>query len=204
MNKKVLNIPRFILLICFHFLIISCYSNKIELSKNIDNNEVAKKAIFDFAKRNKLFKENLVFNVEIYNPLNKKILKTVSKNEKKWINEGVYGNMIVVNIFGDNYYKNKYSTLENLSNIKNPNQFVEIENKLFIWFDPKKGMDENTNEILKKYGVLTNGNKDSMNIRDDAKKGTDYYFCTNNLNKYKIINTNIATGYYKPPKLNCK
>lgn len=39
---------------------------------------------------------------------------------------------------------------------------------------------------------------------EKSKKVATYYFCKNNPENYKRVITNIATGWYEPPKLKCK
>ena len=185
------------------FITIICNSCKNESRITNNKNEAVKIAVKDFIKKNTLAKENTVFNVKIYDPLSKKKLVDISESEQRWINSGIYEDLIVVNIFGDDYYKNKYNTQSNLNEDIIPNQFIEINGKLFLWKD-KDETNKETTQILKKYGVLTNSNIIPVFFRDDAKKGTDYFFCKNNLRKYKGTNSNIATGYLKPPNIDCK
>lgn len=38
---------------------------------------------------------------------------------------------------------------------------------------------------------------------DDSKKAEDFYFCKENLKRFKKVRTSIATGYYDIPKVDC-
>ena len=70
----------------------------------------------------------------------------------------------------------------------------------------EKTIYEEMLSVLKKYNVLTDMIYDGMLPEysiNDAQKGASYYFCRNDLSKYKRVVTNIATGYYRPPKLKC-
>ncbi len=149
-------------------------------------------------------KKYSVFDIKVYNPLFKKKLITISENTKKWENDYSYDDLVVVNIFGSDF-KNRYTTDDITDrNSEIPSKYFVIKDKLFIWNDNNTSLNEKSIEVLKKYEVITDGERDSMNIIDDAKKGTDYYFCKKNLKKYKKITTNIATGYYEVPKINCE
>ena len=57
-------------------------------------------------------------------------------------------------------------------------------------------------DFSKSCKLYKNDSVFSVNF-NDSDKGADYYFCKNNLSKYKRVVTNIGLGYYKPPKLKC-
>ena len=183
---------------------ISCNSYKKQFSENGSENQAIKNAVLDFINTNKLAKKYSVFDVKVYNPLYKQKLITISENSKKWENECPYDDLIVVNILGSDF-KNRYLNNEIKNDNKEiPTMHLEMDNKLFIWNDKNVDLNEKTIHVLKKYGIITNDKLDSMNIIDDTKKGTDYYFCKKNLKIFKKMTTNIATGYYEIPKINCK
>src|SRR5690606_6633341 len=93
-----------------------------------------------------------------------------------------------------------------------PTNFVELNGKLFLWHDSLAPLSKEVIEIIHTYGIL-----DSISVKrdlgllpedfednrtistDDKLKGVDYYFCKDDISKYKKVKTNIATGYYTPP-----
>ena len=98
-----------------------------------------------------------------------------------------------------------------------PNNYLIIGDKVFLWRDDVKPLNVEILNLLEDYGLLNsiNSNYESeiilneeydeknLIIVDDKLKGFHYYFCKNNINKYRKVKTNIAVGYYAPPKINC-
>ncbi|MDR0231502.1 MAG: hypothetical protein LBI82_05220 [Dysgonamonadaceae bacterium] len=90
---------------------------------------------------------------------------------------------------------------------KLPSRYIEKDGKLFYWWDNDYPLTEEMLAILWKYDLLFDDTKGLVGFPqfsiDEKLKGVHYYFCRNNLSKFKRVVTNIAPGYYKPPKLNC-
>ena len=90
---------------------------------------------------------------------------------------------------------------------KYPSRFVEIRGKLFYWFDPDYPLTEEAIAVFKKFGVFPTYNEYKFEIpdisTDDRRKGATYFFCRNNLFKFKRVITNKGRGSYDPPKLDC-
>ena len=97
-----------------------------------------------------------------------------------------------------------------------PTKYKEINGKLFLWHDSLVPLSKKVIEIIHSYGVLDSTDvkmdlgmlpddfEDTRMVRmDDGLKGVDYYFCKDDISKYKKVKTSIATGYYTPPKLDC-
>jgi hypothetical protein len=89
-----------------------------------------------------------------------------------------------------------------------PSRFLEIESKLFYWWDDDYVLTDDAIEIFKKYGLIEIvENEENMGlpyIIDHSPEILDYYFCSNNLAEYKRVKPKYGIGYYKPPKLKCK
>lgn len=97
-----------------------------------------------------------------------------------------------------------------------PNRYIIKEKKLFLWKDNITPLSKEVLDVIHQYGIL-----DSIDVKrelgllpdnfedtrlittDDKLEGIDYYVCKRNISKYKSIKTNIAYGYYKPPRLKC-
>jgi hypothetical protein len=90
---------------------------------------------------------------------------------------------------------------------KLPSRHIEKDGKLFYWWDDDYPLTEEMLAILWKYDLLCDDTEGLTGIpdftTDDRLKGAHYYFCKNDLSKYKRVVTNIADGYYRPPKLKC-
>lgn len=87
-----------------------------------------------------------------------------------------------------------------------PTMLVEIDGKLFFWYDETKNVTESIISTLYKYNFV-----DTMivnayipdRIFDDSKKSIVYCFCRNNLSNYKKRKGNTLTKHYKQLKLEC-
>ncbi len=86
---------------------------------------------------------------------------------------------------------------------KLPSRYVIEDGKLFYWWDDQYPVTEEMLAILWKYNLLQKDLIIPEFSTDDSQKGADYYFCKNNLSKYKRVITSKGIGYYKPPKLKC-
>ena len=87
-----------------------------------------------------------------------------------------------------------------------PTGYIERSNMLFYWHDSEKDVTDDLIYTYKKYNLLdtmiVNVYMPVMTVSDD-KRGVDYYFCKNNLLKYRKVRTYKALGYYNPPNLYC-
>jgi hypothetical protein len=94
------------------------------------------------------------------------------------------------------------------SNRALPTGYLEKDGMLFYWHDSSKKPTDNQDLIstIKKYNILDTlivGVTIPESTISHGKKGNDYYFCKQNLLKYKKIRTNKAMGYYAPPRMKC-
>ena len=120
--------------------------------------------------------------------------------------EDVTNDVIGVNIYGTN---NKICVVTedsiNYSYHAFPSDFTEVDKNLYYWHDSTKTVTNEIISILNDYNLI---DTTILNVYIPAmeishNKGMDYYFCRNNLMKYKKIWTLSAMGYYDPPKLRC-
>ena len=83
------------------------------------------------------------------------------------------------------------------------------DGKLFYWDDPDYGLTQEMIDALVAFDHVDSTNfygqvaYPSYGI-NEKEKGADYYFCKDDLTNYKRVITNIAIGWYDPPKLRCK
>jgi hypothetical protein len=173
-------------------------------------------AINDFVKNCKLYKKDSVFHVSFEDSLYRKVLKRKDEKTLHWTNNQFYENVVTVNIFAhhicekceectDKFFYTAETTVG--SKGKLPSRYIEKDSKLFYWWDDNYPLTEEMLAILWKYNLLcdnTDGHLFHNYSTNDSQKGADYYFCKNNLAKFKRVITNIAIGWYDPPKLKCK
>ncbi len=97
-----------------------------------------------------------------------------------------------------------------------PNRFIQKNNKIFLWNDGLTPLSKDLLNVIKKYIILDSTNvklkkgllpdrflDDRLITTDDKLEGIHYYVCRNNTKHFRRIKTNIAVGYYTPPKLKC-
>ncbi len=87
-----------------------------------------------------------------------------------------------------------------------PTRYLEHQGKLFYWDDSTSSV---TNDLIATFTRYNRVDTMVMNafiperIIRHGKKGFDYYFCKDNLLKYKKVHTTTGLGRYVPPKLKC-
>ena len=99
-----------------------------------------------------------------------------------------------------------------------PTRYKEMNGKLFLWKDSLVPLSREIIEVIHSYGILdsTDVKKDLGLLPDNFEDtrlaissqeysgSAAFYFCKNDVSKYKKVKTNIAIGYYTPPKLDCE
>ncbi len=106
--------------------------------------------------------------------------------------------------------------VDTIGSVRLPTRHIIKNGKLFYWYDPNYGLTEKMVNVLFQFNVADSIDLLAPSITlddytdnyihhqvDEKTKISTYYFCKNNLNKYKRVITNIATGWYKPPKIKC-
>jgi hypothetical protein len=197
---------RFLILI---FLVstslVGCSSFKNSFSSTGGKDQAVVNAIIDFSNTSRLYKTDSVFLVSFYDTLFQKVLLKVDERNYKWTNGNPFENLSAVSISGINgqniYYRTDSTGIGSSEN--GLSRYIEIDNNLFVWHDDKTPINKETLAIFKKYGI---GGYDPFRdvSRDDSKKGVHYFFCRNDLTKYKKVSTNIAIGYYDAPTIKCR
>ncbi len=181
MNRK------WIILILTLWLFESCVSFRDRLIKTGSQDEALQNAILDFSNSCRLYKKDKVFVVQ------------VSKNE--------YDKFICI-LIGVNNMKLLLTEQAIVgSKGKLPSRYIEKEGKLFYWWDNDYPLTEEALAIFHKYHILQD-NKDGAIVLpefeiDESQKDAHYYFCKNNLTKYKRVTTNKGMGFYDIPNLDC-
>jgi len=200
------------------FVIVSfvgCASFKNNLKKNGENiRDVAfHNAILDFSNSCRLYKNDLIFSVSFEDSV---FCLAFDRKAFRWNRDKYYENMILVGISAhrisvsceeccDKFLYTAKTTVG--SKGKLPSRYVEKDDRLFYWWDDDYPLTEEMLAILWKYNLLCDDTDGLIGLPtytiDDRQKGADYYFCKNDLSKFKRVVTNIGRGYYKPPNLKC-
>jgi hypothetical protein len=201
---------------------------------NGNENDAIKNAVFDFIHtENKLLKDDKVFLIhttDVENNIGISIMgdpykislivdfiDSIENNMVVCIGEynsflfiDTIDNDTILRMTDDDYHpilwlnKDKVS----ISYRAFPTNLIETNGKLFFWHDKTKSVTDTIINTLYKYNfvdtMIVNEYIPSSTINNAAKKGADYYFCRNDLSKYRKVITNNTIGYYKPPKLKCK
>ena len=188
-------------------LVNSCASLK-GLNQSGGKREVIQNAILDFSNTTNLYKKDSVFSISYQDTLYKMTLEELDDGTSKWVRDGIYEGVTAVSISAND---NKFllsSDTKIGSKGKLPSRFIEKEGRVFFWWDDDYLLTKEALAVFKKYNLLQDDEGGLITVSDfaidDAQKGAHYYFCEDNISKYKRIITNKGMGYYDPPSLNCK
>lgn len=189
-------------------LVTGCISLKKELSQSGGRRAAIQNAILDFSNASRLYKKDSVFHVSFQDTLYRMTLNKLDDRNYQWVNGQSYNEIVTVSI-GTDY--NQFLLTENTkvgSKGELPSRFIEKDGKLFYWWDDNYLLTKEALSVYEKYDLLQDDEGGVITFPDftvnDAQKGAHYYFCRNDLSKYKKVITNKGIGYYDPPKLNCK
>ncbi len=197
-----------IYLLTFFLLLGCCSIKKYTMLIGANLQEVAiNMAIQDFSTKCNLFKKDSVFSVNFEDSVfYKAVLIQVDKEKYKdgrthqWKRGDLLDGIASVEIGGNGDYQFYYSEK---TKSRLPTRYVIKDGKLFYWWDKNYAVTEEIIAVLWRYNMLQTYSIIPVFSIDESQKGAHYYFCKNDLSKYKRVVTNIGLGYYKPPKLKC-
>ena len=199
----------YLFLLTLLLLFGSCGAFKKELVQTGGKEEAAQNAILDFSNTSGLYKKDTVFSVWVHDPLHRMVLEETDEGNSRWVEGKPYQGIVAVSI-GANYNKILLtdSTKVGDKGAKIPTRYIERDSKLFYWWDDDYPLAQEALTVFGKYNLLVENNLDGViEFYDfkinDAQKGVDYYFCKNDLTKYKKITINKAIGFYDAPSINC-
>jgi hypothetical protein len=112
------------------------------------------------------------------------------------------GGIIGVSLYGT---VNKFRILRHGNSSRLPNKYIEYKGKLFYWNDENSSADADIIPKLNEYHVLDSLEDISqiVFVHDDAKKTTYYFFCKQNLSRYKKTASNRTWKYARPQNFVC-
>ena len=195
-----------IILLLLWLLLVNCYSQKKYIPQSTNFAEFAiYEAITDFADNCRLFKQDSIFYITTLDTLKHYTLQR-NQGTLEWICDSIYANLFVINIIPSINKLFYFPDAVVGSKGKLPSRYVIVKSKLFYWDDDDYPLTEETLSVLKKYDALTDMIHDRVlpeTVLDESKKSIHYYFCRNNLLKYKRAASSKSAGYYRPHKLKC-
>lgn len=171
--------------------IIGCSPWKHTLVSQGEVNEAVNNAIIDFSRTCKLFHDDSVFHASI-----------CANNDS----------VIVVSILGDDFGRIFPLITDTIGGISRnvPTRYAILDKKLFYWDDSTQRISKDLMSVLYQYDRIDpfylnggSGIPDTEIIVDDSKRGAGYYFCKQNLKKYKRVVSRTAYGWYEAPRLKC-
>ena len=183
------------------FFLFSCSTWKESLVKEGGLEDAIQNAILDFSHTKKLFNQDSVFYLGVDDPL-----VIFKEGETRWIPDKTHDEIIGISIVGDSenlYHKSDVELKKPNENPRIPSRFVIHKEKLFLWYDDAQPITQELVDALSQFGLVRDNDEELFVVIDDGKKGANYYFCRNDLSRYKKVINNIAMGYYDMPKLSC-
>lgn len=171
----------YLYLVILSFLPLACIGQTKGLVSKGDYTDAINNAVTDFYKTSQLIKKDTFFSVS-YKTLNADIIE--------------------VNIIGNpnKFYIDGDKPLNRL-----PTSYIENNGKIFYWYDNNQNssnVNPNIIDKLAEYKLIEYNAETIEYSRDDNKKGISYYFCKNNLIKYKKVKSNTSQDTI--PKISCK
>lgn len=168
-------------------LFIGCSTWKTTLVRNGDKNDAIRNAIHDYIKSNRHIKKDSTYLVSIRNIDDMVFRVDIAKGLEK---------LLVATEDGVNF-----------SHRALPTSYIELDNKLFYWVDSTQKVTDDLIKMLVKYNRL-----DTMVINsyiparliDDSRDAVLYYFCKENLTRYRKVRTKNTKRNYNQPLIKCK
>jgi hypothetical protein len=206
LNKKmkIENILIYFLLVA---VLTNCNSVKLGDSK-YEEQDLIRLSIENF-QNSREFKEGTVFSVNFYDTLYIMKLEPTGDSNLEWITDKKVMHFNIVTISKS---VNKFIKPNRLADIKSdsiPNNYIEIDNKLFYWWDKdSERIKDGMIFMLEKYNLLKSNNLDGVidfydTANDDKSIGYHYYYCDLSSKRNKLVKTSKGIGYYDPPNLDC-
>ncbi|MEP1150342.1 MAG: hypothetical protein ABJH08_01330 [Balneola sp.] len=183
------------------FLLFSCSTWKESLVEKGDKEEAIQNAILDFSHTKRLFKQDSVFYIGVDDPL-----VIFKEGKTRWHPHKTHDKIIGISIVGDSenlYHKSDVELNKPNENPRIPSRFVIHNEKLFLWYDDTQQITQELVDAISQFGLVRDNDEELFVVIDDGKKGANYFFCRNDLSRYKKVINNIAIGYYDMPKLSC-
>ncbi|MGY4384650.1 hypothetical protein ACVWYN_001676 [Pedobacter sp. UYP24] len=204
-NNKLISV----LLISLIFIIANSFENSTQ-AQSIDKKQtVIEKAIQNYVNKSRIFDKAKVFRVSIEDSLFRLGLNNAPDSDGIYryhavkLFEGIF---VGITVQDNQFPMSKLGLAYNQGKL--PSRYMEIQNKLFIWSDLNYPLTDKTLNILQKYNLVFDSKGGMFTVPEifDTKsyKGVYYYFCRNDLTKFKRIISSNAYEFQDFPKLKCE
>ena len=170
-------------------VIHSCKSSKSLSANNFIENKYISIAVNDFLKKTNSSKKHQVFMVSVSDSI------------------GTDGELVGVAIGEFNYKLNFSNGLTSGSSNGIKVGFKEIDGSLFFWRSSTYSDYDSSISVFKKFNVLMTADEVISGMSPGSfgwNKGTHYYFCKNNVAKFKRLKSRKGMGYYQAPSIKCE
>lgn len=167
-------------------LFTSCGIKKIqECLDDITRDDLIVMAVHDFLDSDSELKSSEVFYVTTY-------------QDKNILGVGILGTRSRV-LMNDKVKIGDFTIM--------PSNVLVVDEKLFYWRDVKVALTEEVLSTLYAYDLIEYDSSGTKLVpeggSDDSLEGTKLYYCRCDLTITKILQSNVALGYGKLPKLKC-
>ena len=201
-------------------LLFGCSSTRKAMIPTGENiKEIAiHNAILDFSSNTRLFRKDSIFFVSFSDTLHTFALKRVDERTRRWEVDRVYEDIVTVRISvhricvecvecTDRFLYTARTTIGSKGGTL-PTRHIIKDNKLFYWWDDDYPLTKEMLAVLWKFDLLCDDTEGLIQMpeftTDNRLKGAHYYFCRNDLSRFRRVITNIGLGFYRPPRLRCR
>jgi hypothetical protein len=89
--------------------------------------------------------------------------------------------------------------------VKMPTQYLQVDGKLFYWWDSSEPLTSETIKVFRSFDLLLPNTLDGMIEAAEfgeyvSSKAEHYFFCKNDIRRYKKVTSKVALGYYDLPR----
>jgi len=86
-----------------------------------------------------------------------------------------------------------------------PTQYKLVDGKLFRWWNSSEPLKPETLQVFRSFNLLLPNTLDGMIAAAEfgeyvSPKAEHYFFCKNDISRYKEVTSKVALGYYDLPR----
>ncbi|WP_339625035.1 hypothetical protein [uncultured Winogradskyella sp.] len=189
------------LLISVLLIVVNCSSKKQSMKDSHSIDSTIDKTILDFSKTDDLFKGYTVFEITQREVL-QHVKGNIDSTKYRLVNGRPHQSLIqvIVKVSDLHIEATLASEIGTKSKII-PSRYHIKDNKLFYWWDSNFEVTQDTFDTLTSFGVINTQEKTIES--NEGQKGVNYYFCSNNTEKFIKLESNEALSSYNTSPLFC-
>lgn len=166
-------------------------------------------AVMDFSKTRRFHKKDSVFQVTFHPEVYKWIVTKKVGGGIETAKGKVFQGMKAISIFPNvGKFLLSADVKVGLKGMIVPSRFIEVNDKLYLWWDADYPLTQELLDVLDKYHLLQDDEGGILTLPDGviihSHKSVDYYYCKDSPYWYKRVFINKIMGDYEPPPLKCK